>query len=288
MSDYLIMKAVEFDKLPAKFKKYYPHTNALQEAGWWLQPKYDGCMGIAMMSSVGDHRMVSRTGEDYTASCKHILKEIADAAQAQSGGWDDFIVIGEVWLPNVAFPTISGMFRKQAPSKLEFAAHDLLPPGFNTKMEYRLRYADLCQLLQKDNYCFVVPVVDPRNALECALQLKAEGGHDGAILRDPNAGYTVGTVKAGEIVKVKPVMSLDLKVTNQFREVGAKTGRDVWSIEVEYKGVKSRVGSGMPHSQAELPAIHQIAEIECLGITEDGKLREPRFKGIRHDKVKPD
>ena len=47
-------------------------------------------------------------------------------------------------------------------------------------------------------------------------------------------------------------------------------------------------------SDAEREAIasqgtrNQIAEIEFMELTADGKLREPRFKGWRHDKEQPD
>lgn len=296
MSDYLIMKAVEHDKLPVKFKKQYPDTNALLAAGWWVQDKYDGCMGIAMMTSDLDKcRMLSRTGEDYTMSCQAILAELHGAATDQSGSWDDFIVIGEVWVPieEAKFPAISGRFRKQKlDDKLRFICNDILPPDFNTPMPYRERFADLCELLPNngDWKCSVAKTIQayPTNAERYALTLQSEGGYDGAILRDPDAGYTVGTVKAGEIVKVKPVMSLDLLVTERRVGYGEKTGREVYTITVAYNGVASDVGSGMPQSRDALPQIGDIAEIECLGITEDGKLREPRFKGIRHDKVKPD
>jgi DNA ligase-1 len=32
----------------------------------------------------------------------------------------------------------------------------------------------------------------------------------------------------------------------------------------------------------------KIVEVECMGITPDGRLREPRFKGIRYDKAGTD
>ena len=131
------------------------------------------------------------------------------------------------------------------------------------------------------------PSTWPEVAL-AAAKLKATGKYDGAILRDPNAGYKIGLVKNGEIVKVKPVFSLDLRVTDVFTELGEKTGRNVYSIEVIYKGVKSKVGSGIPHNRADVPNIGDIAEVECMDFTADGKLREPRFKGIRHDKESPD
>lgn len=297
MSDYLILKAVEHDKLPVKFKKRYPTVQSLADAGWWTQRKYDGCMGIAHMRFDGGSTMQSRTGEDYTPSCGSILEEIREAADEQSGSWDDFVVIGEVWQPieEAAFPAISGTFRRQKPgvNNLRFMVHDLLPPGLVTDTAYRLRFADLCELFppMDINEAKVHVVKTYQNEAEpeaCALLWQGKGGYDGAILRDPDAGYTIGTVKAGEIVKVKPTLSLDLLVVKINKAEGVKTGRDVWTFDVVYKGVTTTVGSGVPHDIRGINANECIAEIECLGITEDGKLREPRFKGLRFDKVKAD
>jgi DNA ligase-1 len=296
VADYLILKAVEHAKLPVKFRKKYPSIDALAQAGWWTQKKYDGCMGIAHMRFNGGSTMQSRTGEDYTTSCGSILEELREAADEQSGSWDDFVVIGEVWQPieEAAFPTISGKFRRRALAPdLKFIANDLLPPGLVTSEAYRLRFADLCTLLPlmplDEAVCHVAftdqTETDPWAK---ALQWQGLGGFDGAILRDPDAGYSVGTVKAGEIVKVKPTLSLDLECVAWMSEPGDKTGRPVYTIEVVYNGVYTRVGSGVPHRFADVPTIGQIVEIECLGLTADGKLREPRFKGVRFDKVKPD
>jgi DNA ligase-1 len=296
MNDYLILKAVEHNKLPVKFKKQYPSIDALVAAGWWTQKKYDGCMGIAHMRFNGGSTMQSRTGEDYTTSCGSILEEIREAADEQGESWDDFVVIGEVWQPieEAAFPTISGKFRKaQLAPSLKFIANDLLPPGLVTDMAYRLRFADLCELLPPleiaEARVHVAETWQSRvDAAARAIEWQGMGGFDGAILRDPNAGYSIGTVKAGEIVKVKPTLSLDLLVEGRGKVQGEKTGRDVWTIVVTYNGVETSVGSGVPHHASDVPMRGQIAEIECLGITADGKLREPRFKSMRFDKVKAD
>lgn len=294
MSDIRILKAVEFDKLSSATKKRYGSVQGLRDAGWWLQRKYDGCFGMAVVSAVGKHRMLSRTGEDYTVSCQHILDELAACANEQSGGWDTFVVLGEVWAAGMLFKDISGRFRQQreVARELHFACNDLLPEELETDRAYENRFADLEDLLgyrQVPGHLFPVDTdrlsSDPTLA---AQRLVAQGGYDGAILRDPAAPYTIGLARLGEIVKVKPTLSLDLRVTNVFADTGERTGRDVYSIEVEYRGVRSRVGSGMPHAYAEVPDIGQIVEIEAMGLTPDGKLREPRFKGIRFDKEEPD
>ena len=299
MADYLIMKAVEFDKLPAKFKKQYVDEQGLIDAGFWLQKKYDGCMGIAVVAhpSRGKlSRMLSRTGEDYTSSCGHILKELEEALGDSDRLDESIIVIGEVWQPieEATFPTISGKFRRQSPSpELQFVANDLLPSGFNTDKPYAERFQELQALLGDDDPAFKVRVATTffdmiQDPVAQALEWQGQGGFDGAVIRNPDAGYTVGTVKNGEIVKVKPVMSLDLRCTDHAVEPGEKTGRAVVTVEVEYQGVKSWVGSGVPHNIDVASLQNSIIEVECLGVTEDGRLREPRFKGIRFDKREPD
>lgn len=295
MSDIRILKAVEFDKLSSATKKRYGSVQGLRDAGWWLQRKYDGCFGMAVISATGEHRMLSRTGEDYTKSCQHILDELAACANEQSGGWDDFVVLGEVWAPSMLFKDISGRFRQQreVANELVFACNDLLAPDLETHRCYENRFADLVDLIQASAPAlFVVDTIAKREIEPdpdvAARRWVALGGYDGAILRDPGAPYTIGLARLGEIVKVKPTLELDLLVTERRVSYGEKTGREVYTLTVAYRGVATDVGSGMPHSREELPQIGDIVTIEAMGLTPDGKLREPRFKGIRHDKEEPD
>lgn len=287
MADYIVMKAVEFDKLPAKFKKQHGNVQALVDQGYFVQHKYDGCMGIAVIYPEGGSKMLSRTGEDYSLSCGHILSFLEGIAPGPT------IFIGEVWQPieEAPFPVISGKFRAARPSpELRFIVNDMLPIGFDTTTSYRSRYGYLCTILPDFSRLYTACVAHTdtgvRDVLGYALALQGQGGYDGAIVRNPDAGYTVGLVKNGEIVKVKPTLSLDLQCVQVMRNPGEKTGRDVFTLEVEYKGVRTVVGSGVPHQIGDL--LGNIVEIECLGITADGKLREPRFKGLRFDKLKPD
>lgn len=102
---------------------------------------------VAIIRGNGFNQMLSRTGEDYTTSCLHILEEIEEAATEQSESWDEFVVLGEVWHPMLAFPTISGQFRKRAVSELRFVANDILPVGLTTDRPYYKRLNDLKALL---------------------------------------------------------------------------------------------------------------------------------------------
>jgi DNA ligase-1 len=300
MAKYGILKALEHSKLSAATKKKYPTEQALYEAGWWLQPKYDGCFGMAYIGTDND-RMLSRTGEDYTKSCGHILKELKDAMIDHEGvDFTPTVFLGEVWQPidEAAFPAISGKFRRQRPSpELRFMVNDVLPIQLETSVAYSTRYEGLMQILGDDiDPRFKVGVAGPvlqvynidRDAMKYALELQGSGGYDGAILRDPDAGYSIAEAKLGEIVKVKPTLSLDLPIVEIEEAVGGKTGRAVYTIAIEYRGVRTDVGSGMPHSLTKDFVLGAIVEIECLGITADGKLREPRFKGVRHDKLESD
>jgi len=291
VADVRILKAVEFSKLSAKFKKQYKDELALYQAGWWLQAKYDGCYAEFHIDNRGvpTCRANTRTDEPIL-SCQHIIDDLI----ARTPKGTQCVYVGELWChkDSVRFPEISGWVRRHyAAPDLTFVCFDLLPPGLETTELYKFRFTRLQERIEMPSAAVSYADVISRNVLDpnaAAAKLKATGKYDGAILRDPNAGYTIGLVKNGEIVKVKPVFSLDLRVTDVFTEPGAKTGRPVYSIEVVYKGVKSKVGSGIPHNRADVPNIGDIAEVECMDFTADGKLREPRFKGIRHDKEQAD
>jgi DNA ligase-1 len=127
-----------------------------------------------------------------------------------------------------------------------------------------------------------------RDVMQWANKLAAQGGYDGLILRDPNAIWAAGPARKGELVKVKPTTSLDLVVTDVMQESGAKTGRPVYTLEVSYRGALTRVGSGVPHILPSGLSIGAIVEIECMAVNPNNTLREPRFKGLRWDKERPD
>ena len=299
------MKAVEYDKLPARFKKLYKFED-MQRLGYWLQRKYDGCFVKAVVNCATERcDLFSRTGE-VVRSMDHVKPALIEMQRHMrpssiDHAWDNVTFYGEAWYEGAEFPTISGDFRRQSNSpRLQFVVNDAVKE-WDREAPYTARHAAI--------YMSGIPMHVPTaetpkapvfgaltyragawsgNAAVFARLWQAQGGYDGAILRNPGTVYTPGLVKHGEIIKVKPLLSLDLKVHGIYTEQGEKTGRTVYTIEVIYNGVVTRVGSGMPHDRSDIPDIGRIAQIDCLGVTADGKLREPRFIAARYDKEEPD
>ena len=277
----LIQKAVEWDRLSAKFKKVWGSIDNLDRNRWLHQPKYDGCHVIF---DTRDMVVFSRTRE-IVRSMDHILDQLPRG----------YVIQGEAYQYGVKFPEISGAFRRHAAQpQLEFIAYDIHDPdsfcGGRNSAPYQQRYSQLCDVLGTDALC---PPLLKANApyREVAAAYVARGGFDGLILRDMQSTWTTGPAREGQIIKVKPNVSLDLRVVGWSSAPGAKTGREVVTFTVEYRGVRTDVGSGVPHSVTPDNAqtyMGAIAEIECMAVNPNNTLREPRFKGVRFDKEEPD
>ena len=290
--DYIIQKAVEFGKVKKKIAKDLDLSTYEQQA------KYDGCCAILLFDEDGQFTgCYSRTGEKYVS-----MTSIGEQMKA----WDDEVhtiwgkllrnvaVIGEAWWPGKGeFNNISGAFRRgQINFDLQFAINDVIPlPDFNKgkcDKPYDERVADF-RNIKHGNFFFVdywMPgSSDPQ---ERCNQLVASGGFDGLILRKLEGAWKVGSGNTGEIIKIKQKLSFDLKVLEVNVVTGAKTGRNVYKLVVDFRGNRLGVGSGVPHDVEDVPSVGDIVEVEAMDYSSDGLLREPRFKGIRFDKAQPD
>lgn len=201
------------------------------------------------------------------------------------------------WPGKDQFNLISGEFRRmQVSNRLKVAVHDVLyadefkaghsPVPFQQRMA-RLGAVGgerwrLAERYRAGTYgC-------PQ---ELCNKLVAEGGYDGLVLRDPEGTWTKGSGTTGEIVKIKRVLSFDLRVTAIYEGVGKHAGR-LGALGLDFNGQELRVGTGFTDEQREEwwrnPPIDQIAEVEAMDYSSDGLLREPRFKGLRFDKITAD
>jgi len=293
MSKYLCQAAKELDKQSAAFKRSNTLESLRHSKDYFLQPKFDGCHGI-VHTSPENGMMTSRTGEEVK-SCDHIIKDVINSF---GPGW---VVFGEVYKFDTKFSIISGMFRRYNPEPtLVFVVYDVVSSTQyalgQSIIPYFVRLKHAKGALQhsgKHNASLIMcpsSQAEGTDVVEYANNLVATGGYDGAILRNAYLPWSQEQSKNGEIIKIKPVQSLDLLCVDVVYALGAKTGRATCALIVEYEGVRSKVSTGLSVEEQANPAqfIGKIIEVEFMERTDSGAFREPRFKGVRTDKVKPD
>lgn len=285
MSSDIVMLANEFDKHSAKFKAKYGNIQNLYDAGWMAVAKYDGVFA-AVFPGKG---AVTRQNKPIT-SIDHIIH-----APALNPG---LVYFGELWAYGFPFPKISGLARQHAPApELTFQMFDAVESHDFWSERSDIPYYRRRQWLADTDHGEWIQQASGvwapgTSILDTARDVVSMGGYDGLILRDPNGIWKVGRSKDGEIVKVKPNISLTLRVV--WARAETRDTKFGGQLGVTYRGVDSAVGSGL--TQDMLIEIMNNAntydgvliEVEAMGLTEDGKLREPRFKGVRLDKDKAD
>jgi ATP-dependent DNA ligase len=280
----------DLDAQCAAFKKKYPSFDALPADEYIMMAKYDGCLAIIVSDHSASASVISRTGEPITS-----MPHCAKAAAELLPGW---VIFGEAYKFDTPFKDISGAFRRHAPQdSLICVAFDAVPVADwragKCDIPYKDRLARLKAAWQAtpQSAIIVAPALDYGAPQGFANALVKSGGYDGAIVRRADAPWMAGASKNGEAIKVKPVQSLDLRAVDWFYGKGKHAGR-AGGIVVEYRGVTTQVGTGFSDAERETIAKQGtrdwIAEVEFMELTEDGKLREPRFKGWRFDKDEPD
>lgn len=288
--DYAFPKAVDWEDLSDKRKAQ------IDLSKYVIQPKLDGC---AMVIRCVNGKVTAETGSGKPVlSMDHIVDRIIMAVALIEPGVGDFIICGEVWAPGLPFAEISGAFRRHSEQRhLQFHAWDYVCiPDDYASWKYRV-------LRQLHSHFPWIPVVRQTGVYGRGLEAaKYEAsdlvelgcGYDGVILRDPTAPWFTGRSK-GEVIKIKPLVSLDLRVVDVEVASGEKTGRTTAALVCNAgSGKLQKVSTGMSHAQQESAAacpnawIGKIVEVEGMGFTADGLIREPRFKGVREDKLEAD
>lgn len=310
MADYIVHKAVELTALSAK-------TRAALEApqDWILSPKYDGCHAVFCYDNGKFIGAYSRSGESVK-SMNHIAADLPCLYNLQEGR---IAIAGEAWMLGTEFNVISGMFRRQyAQPDLGFVPFDVIPFDYNDdtasapvvllgQSDHRVYPAPYWQrmhaLMQRSNLPSAVMLpryevlkgVGLTDAMAYATVIakinksRTDSFFDGAVLCQYSGLYSVGSGKGGEIIKVKPLLSETVTCNALFPAVGDKTGKNTLALGFELNGKAQKVSTGMTQEQIDSfiadnrLILGQRIEVEAMGITVNGYLREPRFKGIRTD-----
>lgn len=285
---YINQAPKELKAQSAAFKKKWTSHDQLVNHGWIIQPKFDGVH--VMIHTDGYVR--TRTGEEVL-SVPHLLE------QAQQSFGPGHVLFCEAYKFGTPHKDINGAVRRQYPQPdligivYDTVTQDEFDAGAS-QMPYWQRFDHAAMCVHGAPSLMVPPEYQCEGYQNSVDKLAMEyknhpvDAYDGLILRDATAPWASGAAKEGEVIKVKPSMTLDLMVVGHRVEI--KPTKLGGAITVVYNGVESDVGSGL--TQVILEALTQgakaagrIAEVECLGITPDGKLREPRFKGFRFDTV---
>lgn len=310
MADYIVQKAVNLDKVVKKRRQVLEQPGYLDQ-NFIGQAKYDGCHVVFVLTVAGQNdKVLSRTGE-RVRSMEHMLPAMHRLFADQVMAYGGVTVLGEAWSPILSFADISGKFRQHAPApELDVKVFDVLtfvewqegssPAPYMTRLKRVLRptYQHCVDGISAAETHFSPRTTGRGDTWQSWCNFLVErGGYDGCILRDPEGGWKVGSGTTGEIIKLKRVLSFDLQVLDVEEGKGKHAGR-AGAIVVSFQGKELRVGTGFSDLEREMwwnfkdhpegTIIGQIVEIEAMDFSEDGLLREPRFKGIRFDKLETD
>lgn len=274
-----VMLANEYSKHSAVFRRNNSKDDVARS--YIVQPKHDGVFCALFPGAA-----YTRTMETLR-SVDHLVLDVA---------LPGLVLFGELWAEGMDFATISGLARRHYHSpELGIKVFDAV-----TMDEFDAGKTDVPYILRRDRYRNLLAPQRMANdyagtfdaeTLETKARVLSESvGYDGLILRDPAAGWFAGRSKDGEIIKVKPTIRLSLRVVNM--DVVRQPTKLGGYITVRLPGgAQCDVGSGLTQEilkDSPLNIIGKIAEVEAMGYTNTGSLREPRFKGWRDDLVVAD
>ena len=300
---YIVHKAVEVDALSAKAKAALeaPQT-------WVVSPKYDGCHAVFLFENGKHLHTYSRSGE-FVYSMQHIADSLLRhyGYLLADGKW---AITGEAWSGDKEFNVISGLFRKHsAATDLGFVPFDFVEWQYNDEstsgpivdLYSEHEYIDrLDQLVDQYSPISGSQVRRPvyfgysgslasvvELAASSARHYKEQGVYDGVIVARANGKYIAGSGKGGEFIKIKPLISHTVTVTGAALDFGTKTGKNTAALKFVLDGMEQKVSTGLSQEQVdEITAVGWDGfriEVEAMGKTINGYLREPRFKGVRYD-----
>lgn len=286
----LVHKAVEPDKLSVRGKKRFAELvqDLIQGGGRAVvQPKYDGVYAQFLWQE-GEWRAYSRTGQRLLSVSEDILQTFYAKALR------DRRYMGELWIPDEQHQVINGRARKQSPQYLELKLFDSahMESGDGESWYYRdefLFHGGLVTIAPKLPTAGKINVLDDLYDMAAQLKLRTSA-YDGLILRDAAGLFVPGAGKDGEVIKIKPRAEGDFRVVGFTPGEGNRAG-GIGSLVLDLgSGNLSEVGTGLTMREVfeEQSPVGRIATVEYLGVTKDGKLREPSFKAYRFDKTEAD
>lgn len=289
---------------------------AFSDPGWIYERKLDGERIIAYRDG-GSVRLMTRNRKDITTTYPEVAEALADQ------GVDDFVVDGEVVAFEGAQTSFARLQRRLKLTDPDAARRSGVAVYYYVFDLVFLLGNDLRQLALRDRKQLLRSCIDFTDPLRFSTHRNAEGeaylaeacgkGWEGLIAKDSSSGY-VGT-RSKKWLKLKCVREQELVIGGFTDPQGSRRGFGALLVgyheggKLRYAG---KVGTGYDDStlvelrelmagleredppfapEKGLPGkqVHWIRPelVGQFGFTEwtgDGKLRHPRFKGLRRDK----
>ena len=262
--------------------------------------KLDGVFAFAYVEGNSCY-IYSRTGEEYV-SLEHLKPEFLELARVSQCN----IFIFEAYTKGVPQPTISGWCRdtKNQHNEVHAYVHDIMTIEAFENLElcdtYYERSTYLYSVYKELTSPQYLHLVHQRHITDEATLMKMaetiwDNGGEGVVARPEFAGYYPGK-RNQYMIKIKQGVSFDLKVVALEEGTGKYKGSTGKLICQDRKGKKVKVGSGLTDEQRRNwwspfgydEIVGKIVQVDAMAISKNGVLREPRFKGIRTDKVEVD
>lgn len=297
---YLCHKPVAPDKVLKRCRRSEEEINKF----YAVQPKYDGVHIIMRVEGLHPDavKVFTRTGEPVT-SMAHVVEALVAFPGIRPGVYD-----GEGWQGNRRQAKINGDVMRNAPSPdLKFVIFDYL-----TLEEFDVGYSPLgyekrvsrlpepfFRIDAEKSPLFPAVCEGTLEELEMTAQEAAQqyvdlGGYDGVILRDPCGVWQLeGEGRGGEVLKIKPGMDPVVARVIGYEPGKGKHAGKIGTLVVSVNGKSQGAGTGLKDSERDIASfganwMGKLVELKALGWTEDGFLREPVLKGVRHDVLEPD
>ena len=276
------LAAVEFNDIfpDFKFQKLLPIEKA-KNVEWpmWMSEKYDGVFCAAAWHE-GNIHIFSRTGKEYKS-----MKHIADSLRILPFKANE-IVLFEAYA-NVPQSVLSGWVRDTKNQHPEIIAmvHKVVDPMAGTFMYVGDTSVNtLPKCLEVVNHILVSNL---EKAMKKANLIWARGG-EGIVLECHSKTYYPGK-RNNTAIKIKQSDTYDLEVVDIIEGKGKYIGK-VGALKCRFGDGTIITCGGMTDRERQdwwddpSSIIGKVVEVMAMRDSSKGKLREPRYKGIR-DKV---
>lgn len=257
----------------------------------YIQPKLDGYRCIYKNGA-----MFSRAGKPFgNDNLPNYFNKLFQV--------EDYVLDGELYCDGINFnklQTILNTYDATLPNALKFVVYDCVPvkdwEAQSCKKPYSERIRNVREVIANlSDYKKVIDIANDevQDAKEAVDLYKdyLKKGYEGAMIKAIDGQYRWKrvTVRSGEMLKVKPFSTLDLKVTSIYEGEGNFQGM-AGGVVVDFNGNSVSVGSGFDvatrKEMAQSPNnfVGRTAEVKYFEETEDGSLRFPTFVRWRDDK----